>query len=434
MRDIIVTLIVFGTLPYILRRPYIGILVWSWLSYMNPHRLTWGFAYDMPFAQIVAITLLVSLLISKETKMVPVNAITIIWIIFIIWMGITTLFAYFPVDAMEQYKKVLKIQFVVFLTMMVMTDMERIKKIIWIIVLSIGYYSVKGGLFTILKGGTQRVWGPTGSFIEDNNALAVAVLMIIPFIFYLYQIQSRRWVKLGLLIAGLLSFVSALGSQSRGAFLACAAVGLFFWLKSQKKVFIGICITFITFVLLSFMSESWQKRMETMQNYQEDSSAMGRINAWYYAFNAANDNLFGVGFESWNFSTFALYAPNPIDVHAAHSIYFSVLADHGWIGLFFFMLILFLTWRLLSKIIKSTKNQESLREINLLARMMQVSFIAYLVGGAFLSLSYFDLPWHLVSFVVLLNEIVKKQNLSDRIVRNERAGPIIQKNFLIQKS
>ena len=66
MRDVLLTLLVFGSLPFILKRPHIGVLVWAWLSYMNPHRLTWSFAYDMPFAQIVAITLLIALFSTKE--------------------------------------------------------------------------------------------------------------------------------------------------------------------------------------------------------------------------------------------------------------------------------------------------------------------------------------------------------------------------------
>ena len=45
--------------------------------------------------------------------------------------------------------------------------------------------------------------------------------------------------------------------------------------------------------------------------------------------------------------------------------------------------------------------------------MMQISFIAYLVGGAFLSLSYFDLPWHFVSFVVLLNKFIEDTNVEN---------------------
>ncbi len=82
MRDVIITLMVFGMLPFILRYPWYGVLAWSWLSYMNPHRLAWGFAYNMPFAQIVAIVLLFSLLFSKEKKGLPANPLVIIWVLF----------------------------------------------------------------------------------------------------------------------------------------------------------------------------------------------------------------------------------------------------------------------------------------------------------------------------------------------------------------
>ena len=50
MRDILVTLTIFGSIPFILVQPHIGVLVWSWISYMNPHRYTWGFAFDFRFA------------------------------------------------------------------------------------------------------------------------------------------------------------------------------------------------------------------------------------------------------------------------------------------------------------------------------------------------------------------------------------------------
>ena len=49
LRDLFVFAAVFGTLPFVLRKPYIGIYLWSWLGYMNPHRLAWGLAYDFPF-------------------------------------------------------------------------------------------------------------------------------------------------------------------------------------------------------------------------------------------------------------------------------------------------------------------------------------------------------------------------------------------------
>lgn len=411
MRDILITLIVLTGCIYTLKRPYIGVLLWSWLSYMNPHRLAWGFAYNMPFAQITALTLMVSILLSKEKKIIPINSITIIWIFFILFMGLTTIFAFFPDDALMQYIKVIKIQLIVFLTMMLINDMKKLNQIIWVIVLSIGYFSVKGGVFTLLTGGGHRVWGPDSSFIEDNNALAIAVLMTIPLMIYLYQTAEKKWVKYGLMFAIITSLFTVLGSQSRGALLAIATVGAFYWTKSNGKIVSGIVIAILAVGMVAFMPESWHIRMGTIKTYDEDASAMGRLNAWEYAYNAANDNLLGVGFDSWSPATFALYAPNPLSVHAAHSIYFSVLADHGWIGLLMFLLIFYLTWKKLKTLIKDTAEKPELKEINLMCRMLQISFIAYFAGGTFLSLSYFDLPWHLVSFVIILTRIIDNQLL-----------------------
>ena len=383
MRDIAITLIVLIGCLYTLKKPYIGVLLWSWLSYMNPHRLAFGFAYDMPFAQVTALVLIGSVLFSKETKKLPINLITIIWIGFILFMGITTLFAYYPDSAQIYYIRVLKIQLITFITMLVVRDMNKLKQLIWVIVLSIGYFSVKGGLFTLMTGGGHRVWGPADSMIEGNNELAVASLMIIPLMAFLYQSHDKWWIKKGLLAAMFLSFFAAIGTQSRGALIAFATVSLFFWFKSERKIIIGIGMTILTIGIVTFMPSSWHERMHSIENYEEDSSSMGRLNAWEYAYNAANHNLLGLGFESWNFETFAMYAPNPLDIHVAHSIYFSLLADHGWLGLFIFLLIYYLSWKNLNNLIKTKNPDPEQQEIIFLSKMIQISFIAYLTGAHF---------------------------------------------------
>jgi putative inorganic carbon (HCO3(-)) transporter len=410
MRDILIIVLVLFGCVYTFKKPYFGVLVWSWLGYMNPHRLAYGVAYDMPLSQVVAIILVISIIFSRNKITIPINKITILWILFILLMGVTTIFAYFPENAKIQFLKVVKIQLILFFTMMLIDDMEKLRQLLWVITLSIGFYSIKGGIFTIASGGGFKVWGPPGSFIEDNNGLAVAVLMVIPMMVYFLKTTDKWWIKCSLYFSIITSLFTVLGSQSRGALLAIVSVAAFFWFKSRQKIFSGFIIIISAFSLLAFMPESWYKRMDTIQTYEEDGSAMGRINAWEYAFNAANDNFFGMGFESWTYSAFLLYAPNPNDVHAAHSIYFTVLGDHGWGGLTLFILIFLFAWKALVNIIIITDNNNDPYKINFLSKMIQVSFIAYFVGGAFLSLSYFDLPWHIVSLVVILNKIVSNDS------------------------
>jgi probable O-glycosylation ligase (exosortase A-associated) len=413
LRDIAVTLVVFGLLPLILRRPYVGILTWAWLSYMNPHRLAWGFAVHFPYAEIVALTLFASLFVTKERLRIPMRPVVIVWIIFIAWMGVTTLFALYPDNALHEYTKILKIQLLTFITMMLITDRERIIQLIWVIVVSIGYFGLKGGIFTLVHGGGDRVWGPPGSFISDNNNLALATLMIVPLMEFLRQFSPNPWVKRGLLVAMAFSCLSIVGSQSRGAALALFAVAGFFWLKSRNKLAWALGLVIMLPALLAFMPQEWHSRMSTIDNYEQDQSALGRINAWHYSIAVANARITGAGLESWQRGSFARYAPEPTNVHAAHSIYFGVIADHGWIGFLLWLSIYVMIWFLASWVIRHGREFTDLDWAVRLARMMQVGLLAYATGGAFLSLSYFDLSWHYVSIVVMLAEVTRAQ-IADR--------------------
>lgn len=416
MRDIIVTLLIFGALPLILWRPWIGILVWSWIGYMNPHRLTWGFAYSMPFAMMVGATLLMSMLIAVmvrgEKYRIPWSGTIALWLIFIAWMYLSTVLAIYPERAFTQFDRVLRIQFMTFVTMMLITDAYRIRALIWVIVGSIAYYSVKGGVFTLMTGGAFHVLGPSGSNIADNNSLALAILMVVPLMCYLYQIHHhQRWLRWGLGASILLSVISAFGSQSRGALVAMTAVAGFFWLKSQSKVVTGTGLVILAVLTFSFMPDSWHERMGTIATYEEDASAMGRINAWIYAINIASDRLTGGGFNSWSPETYAIYSPAQQLSVVAHSIYFSVLADHGWPGLVMFVSLLVIAWRNLSRVIAQTRHSDSPYKPAFLAKMLQVSLIAYMSGGAFLSLAYFDLPWHIVALSILLGHMYTNEKV-----------------------
>jgi probable O-glycosylation ligase (exosortase A-associated) len=210
------------------------------------------------------IATIVSVFLSREPKTIPWKPLTAVWLLFIAWMIVTTIFAIYPGDAYVQLKKVLKIQLVTFLTLMLINSKERVNLLIWVIVISIGFYSVKGGFFTLVTGGGSRVFGPERSFIADNNALALATLMVVPLMEYLRQQSANRWVRLGLVVSMLLSVASALGSHSRGAFLASLAVAAYFWIRSSHKVVAAVAVAGSLIPLFLLMPESWHERIGTI--------------------------------------------------------------------------------------------------------------------------------------------------------------------------
>lgn len=408
MRDVIVTLLVLGGLPFALQRPVIGGLMWVWISVMNPHTQGWGFATSFPFAQLIAGVTLLSLLKSREKNTLPMTPITLTLIAFVIWMNITTLFALSPNAAWGQWNKVMKIMLMTFVVMMVIKKREHIQHLIWVLVISLGFYGVKGGIFTIRSGGNNRVWGPIGTFIGDNNALALALIMTIPLMYYLLQELPKRWMRHLMFAAMGLSALAALGSYSRGSFLAIIAMLFFMWKKSRHKLVGAALLVLLVPLALLFMPEQWTARMDTIAEYQADGSALGRINAWHMAFNAACDRLFGGGFAMYEPMTFAMYAPDPSAVHAAHSIYFAALGEHGFIGLFLYLILGMLTWRYSSWIVRHSKGNPDLQWAASLAAMIQASLIGFAVGGAFLSLLYWDVPYYLMAAVMATRASVQQ--------------------------
>jgi len=418
VRDIVVTLIIFGAIPFVLIRPYIGTYLWAWISYMNPHRLAYGFAVTMPFAMVTGITMIIGFLFTKDKQKLHMTPVTVVWLALVTWFFVTTIFS---IDFAVSYPGLIrtaKIQLVTLLTMLLINSRKKLDGLIWIICLSLGFFGIKGGLFVLLTGGSYRVWGPPDSFVAGNNEIALALLMIVPFFWYLREQVQRRWIKHLILVCILLCILSIISSYSRGAFLAAASLLIVFWLKSDKKVIIGGFLIILIAGIGTFMPEKYFHRMDTIESYQSDDSAMGRINAWHFAYNLALDHPFtGGGFYTFTRKLFLLYAPDPNNFHDAHSIYFQMLGEQGFVGLILFLILWWLTYRLCNSIKKKTSNIEELKWAGNLAAMSQVSIVAYCVGGAFLGLGYFDLPYGIMAICVLTNIFV-----DEKIMKKNETG------------
>src|SRR5579864_1807982 len=276
-RDVLLTAFILGLLPFVLTRPHWGILLWTWVGLMNPHKMTWGFAYNFPFAMIIAIVTLVAILISREPKKLPLSAPIVVLFLLAIWMTITTVvFSLYPDLAWPKWEKVMKIQLFIFLTLIVMQSEQRIRSLVLVATLSIAFFGIKGGIYTIAHGGGGMVLGPDGGFISGNTEIALALTVTLPLMRWLQLQTQRRWLKRAATLAMVLIVISVLGSYSRGGFLALTAMGTFLWIKSRKKIVLGVVLAALAVALLSFMPETWHSKIATIQTYEQDTSAMSR--------------------------------------------------------------------------------------------------------------------------------------------------------------
>jgi len=409
MRDLLVLTIVIPAAIMALRRPWIGVLLWTWLSIMNPHRYSWGIAYEAPLAAVTAGCTVLGLLMTKD-KQSPFQGTPVkIFVILAIWITLSWLAGIDTEGDYPQWSKVMKIYFMTLVAISLLKTKLQILAFAWVTAGSLAILGAKGGIFTVLSGGGHRVWGPPESFIYDNNHFALALVMTIPLLYMLQQGLGKNWHKLVATATMLLCAASALGSQSRGGLLAIVAMGVMFWWRSEKKAGLGIGILIAITVLLPLMPEEWWTRMNTIQSYEEDNSAIGRLNGWHVATQVALNNFFGGGMSFQHQIYFNMYGLYNTDTIAAHSIYFQILGNHGFVGLFLFLALWISTYRWAGWLRKNTPAIPEAHWARILGGMVQVSLVGYAVGGAFLSLAYFDLPYNMMVMVVLARKWVENR-------------------------
>lgn len=423
LRDLLMLTIVCAGALYALRHPWVGAMMWTWVSLMYPHEQFTYAAASWPVAQIVAIGTLLGLLLTKDRR--PPLDRPAYWalLLFALWITLTLPFSLNFSEAVGLWERSIKIFLMLFVTIALIDSRRKLEVFIWICALSIAFYGVKGGVFTIVHQGTYRVWGP-GGFIGGNNEVALAIVMVIPLLRYLQLQATSRWVRHGLTGVMILCALGALGSHSRGALVAIAAMVLALWVKSRGKLMGGALMLCSGLLALSMMPEHWWDRMHTIRLYQEDDSALGRLNAWAFAWNLAVDRFIGGGFNIYSPDLFAIYSPDPTRVHAAHSIYFQVLGEQGFPGLALFLLIGMLTWIDGRKLMRLGKaDLQRFGWAADLGRMIHVSMIGYATGGAFLSLTYWDMPYNLIVMAGCALHIASREALHRQGNQVNRDGP-----------
>jgi probable O-glycosylation ligase (exosortase A-associated) len=411
MRDAVLLIAMLALLPMAFFKPFVGVLLWCWISFMNPHRLVYGFAGNLPWAALVFMATVAGCVLSVEARKPVFNAVTALLIAFLLCITMTTAMAIASPDAAwAKYSQVSKVVLGLLLTSFLLTDRWRIHALVWVMVISIGYFGVRGGIFSLLTGGSYRVWGPPSTMIEDNNHLAAGMLVVLPLMNYL-RLQSRHyWIRLGLTFAMGLTLLATITSYSRGALLGLIAVLATLWWRSQRKLAAAVVLPFVVAGAIAFMPPAWIERMETINTYQEDGSATERIVLWGISWKLAVQNpLTGSGFTGpYNQRVVDTVAPGG-PARAVHSIWFELLGEHGFIT-FFVWIGLIITGAIYAQMmVVMARNRPELRWAYDLGRMSQVSLVAYVVSGTFLSLSYWDFLWTLLVVIGAAYGLARRQ-------------------------
>ena len=432
MRGLIFFVVFFALLPVVFKKPYVGILMWFWISLMNPHRVIYGFAASIPYAMLVAIVTLSSwlLLHPEEPKALLRDRTTFLLIALMVWISITTMVGAGGANTMVSVWVELEKMLLMTVVAYILTNTrQRFDQLILVCVLSVVFYGFKGGIFALLTGGSYRVYGPAASKIGDNNDLGVALTMMIPMLFYLAQRYRKPYLKWP--IRGLIGFtvIGDLFTYSRGALLAIGAMTSVLWLRARHKVSIGIVVVGVTVAVFQLAPIAWFDRMQTIERYDDDRSARGRLFFWQLSWAIAlRHPITGAGFNwsynpNWVNSQVAGSGLAPLTrPRAPHSVWFKMASNHGFIGLALFVGLFVVAFLNAQWLIKRTRDNVELAWANNFGRMLQASLAGFAVGSSFGNLDTYDGFYVLIIMVAAARRIVAAELTTQRRVSDQPVG------------
>jgi probable O-glycosylation ligase (exosortase A-associated) len=199
--------------------------------------------------------------------------------------------------------------------------------------------------------------------------------------------------------------------------LGLAVVLPLLFLKDPRKAWGGMLFLLLAgYVVVSVAPEKLWQRAETIETYEKDLSAMARLRSWSVAWNIGKDRpLIGAGFkydystnrERWLSYVGEEYREMPGGVQAAHSAYFQILGQHGFVALGLYVLLLALTLATLTRLRSQTKRSPEIAWVGTYADGLRISVVAFAVSGAFIDVAYFDLYFIIVAMSAILSRELK---------------------------
>ncbi len=259
----------------------------------------------------------------------------------------------------------------------------------------------------------ERNYIASGSFLGDGNDFALSLVIAAPFCLFLF-LTAKAWQKPVWAFALLVVVACVVLTQSRGGTLGLGAMGIYYWLKSAKKVQTGVMIVVVTSLIAALAPGAYFTRMNQIGDTQEGSAA-ARLMAWGVAIKMATDNpLLGVG--AGNFPTKIgneYRTPQvPGGGMTAHSVYFLALGELGFPGLvvvLYFIIANLMANRRLSKEVRERHGPKAI-ELQLLASS-SAAMISFSVAGAFLSALYYPHIYVLAGLQSAIRHVARERNL-----------------------
>jgi probable O-glycosylation ligase (exosortase A-associated) len=406
------------------RRPFLFVLAYVYVDIVSPQRLTYILLNSIPVSLILVCLAVGAWAMFDDKRDTRVAPRQILLAILLIYCGITTSQADFPLEAFNKWSWVWKaLAFAIFLPLTLRTRL-RIEALVLFMVLSAASIVIVGGIKTLAGGGGYgelNLMMDSNSGLYEGSILSTVAIAIIPLIAWLGRygtIYVPDWRVRG--FAAALIFACLLipvGTQARTGLICIGVLGITFLRQTKRRALYLGAIGAAALIAVPLLPASFTTRMNTIQGYQADSSASTRIAVWQWTISYAKEHPFGGGFDAYRQNKLRIVKHGVAtgeaqdtstvveydQARAYHSSYFEMLGEQGYAGLALW-LVIHLTGLLRMEILRA-RYRKSAEDgwIASLAIALQQGHLIYLIGSLFVGIAFQPFVYMLVGLQIGLD-------------------------------
>ncbi len=419
MRDLYVALIYVAMLGIGFTAPFLLSLAYVWVDTFSPQSIAPDILGLIPASMIVAVLAIGSYVVAAPRK-TPPPVTSWLLLAFAVWVTLSTaIWAELPGPAWEKWNPAFKtLCFAAFMPLVFRTRVQ-IEAALQIYVFSLAVHYVPGGIKTMLGGGGYgRTLGVVSgnSLLTEGSTLCAVTVMLVPILLFLREhnvlLPRFKLLRNGYFALAACAVATAIGTYERTGLVGMAVMGGGLWLRARRKLLYGLVGAAAAVTILLTTSDAWTSRISTINDYNNESSALARILVWRWTVDYVNHNPLGGGFNSYMIDTITLPDQDgqPGEIRhgvAFHSIYFEVLGEQGYFGFILFLSIAAYTFYILQRVAGTARRSDDLLWAGDLARALQVSLLSFMVCGAFIGVAFQPMIYFLFAISACLARNVR---------------------------
>lgn len=339
---------------------------------------------------------------------------------FLILIILSSFSAYWPDVSWAFFMDYFNWVVVFFVLTQIVTTRRRFFILLLIFLIASFKLSLYGARTWAMRGFAFTDWGLAGPEGYFNNAGELAIQMVVfaPIAFFFtigIKACLRRWQVHLMYLMPITAAMTVLGSNTRGGQLALAAqvIASIAMTKHRLKTLIAIAV--IGFIGFQLLPPEQKARFESSG---DDETSIQRLLYWEHGWQMIKDHpLLGVGY--FNFAPYYTlnYSEDLIrgekEAQLPHNIFIQVGTDTGFLGLAVFFLLITASYVWTRKIGKAAELYDDYFVSNM-SKGMNLSLLGYIVGGQFVTITYYPFLWIHFMFVTTMYTFWRVEEKSDQ--------------------